>query len=130
MNDNRSLRQYTPDRTHEYRIDADGEPPWPAYPYLEMQHLPASDQLAIFDQGDFMKTKRPDDSLTVVRWSYKDKKVDRNESRIIDLFERHLPGTADRRGAERPGSFADGSRRMDRSEPAPRRLAAQVRRGL
>jgi len=92
MNDEKSLRLYTPEGKQEFHLVANGKPLWPSYPFLRLQHAPANDELVFFDTNEITRSSGPDEAVIVSRWKYRSGTVARREVRIIDLFERRAGG--------------------------------------
>lgn len=86
MADEGSLRLYTPDGTKEMLVESDGDPVWPAYPYLQMQHLSQEDELAIFDASVDHGSAEPKQVIDLTRWNYHTGKVRHYEMQLADLF--------------------------------------------
>jgi hypothetical protein len=87
MNDEESLRLYTPDGKREFRLAASGKPLWPTYPFLRLQHAPANEELIFFDHP-ITRDSVPNESVLVSRWRYRAGTVARRDVHVIELFER------------------------------------------
>jgi hypothetical protein len=84
MNEKAALRLYTPDGKKEIVARASSGVKWEAYPYPQIQHAPAENELVMFENEI---TPRPDEVLYVVRWNYATNQVRRDEVKIADLFK-------------------------------------------
>ena len=87
MNDEKSLRLYTPDGKKEFRLTSDGKPVWPIYPFLQMQHDPARDKLFIFDTSVLEGKMGLNLIVRVFEWNYKAGNIVRHDVPIGELFK-------------------------------------------
>jgi hypothetical protein len=88
MNEKQNLRLHPLDGKEEFRADANGNPAWPLYRYLQMQHVPARNELVIFDHNKITREAHANETVIVIRWNYKKGTVTRLDTPIIELFRR------------------------------------------
>jgi hypothetical protein len=88
MTDEKALRLYTPDGSKEFRLDAHGKPQWPLYPFLQLQHAPANNELIIFDTNEITRTAGPNETVSVIRWNYQTATLTRHNVPVLKLFDR------------------------------------------
>jgi hypothetical protein len=86
-NDNLCLRLYTPDETKEFRTNPGEKPQWPLYPYVKTQHIPGSNELIFFDSNYLTARPITKTVVSVIKWNYKNRTVDRYDTNLVDLFE-------------------------------------------
>jgi hypothetical protein len=93
MNEENELILYSPDGKKTCRVAATD-------PGFDLQHVPADDEIILFqdevaafvnsvihEKGQ-KKTFQPDNNtLSVIRWKYRENTITRDDTRIIDLFE-------------------------------------------
>jgi hypothetical protein len=93
MNEKNELILYSPDGKNSFRVAATDLG-------LDLQHVPANDEIIAFqddiaayvnsvihEKGQKKAFQPGNNTLSVIRWKYRENTVTRDDTRIIDLFE-------------------------------------------
>jgi len=87
MKDIESLRLSSLDGSKEFHLNANGNPQWPTYPYLQMQQPATGDRLIIFESGVLKLKMGLDETLYIIDWKYKANEISTQELKIGGLFK-------------------------------------------